>query len=198
MKKRVGVITNDLFLYKKIALILESSCFVAWINRASHEDGGEAENYARSIDSSYDLCLWDVDSVEGECPEYAVSVGWNNAGLIRPFDDEELISLLSEDSGPQLRLGEKCVFLRGEPIRLTEVELRLLSCLVDGGGEYVSRAELIEAVWGEGADGGVLNVYVHYLREKLETEGEKIILSSRSLGYKIDRKYLEKREGRIC
>jgi DNA-binding response OmpR family regulator len=35
----------------------------------------------------------------------------------------------------------------------------------------------------------VLNVYVHYLREKLE-DGKKIIISSRKLGYKIDERYL--------
>ena len=59
-----------------------------------------------------------------------------------------------------------------------------------GGGEFVSRDELSRAVWGEGADGGILNVYIHYLREKLESKGEKVIISSRRGGYKIDGKYL--------
>ena len=44
---------------------------------------------------------------------------------------------------------------------------------------------------GDDADGGILNVYVHYLREKLEKRGEKIIISSRKSGYKIDEKYLK-------
>ena len=48
-----------------------------------------------------------------------------------------------------------------------------------------------------GADEGVLNVYVHYLREKLERGGEKIIISSRGLGYKIDEKYLQT-GGTVC
>ena len=39
-----------------------------------------------------------------------------------------------------------------------------------------------------------MNVYIHYLREKLEADGEKIILSSRSHGYKIDEKYLTEGE----
>ena len=49
----------------------------------------------------------------------------------------------------------------------------------------------MKTVWGDGADGGVLNVYIHYLREKLEAGGEKIILSSRKQGYKIVEKYLK-------
>ena len=49
-------------------------------------------------------------------------------------------------------------------------------------------------VWGDECEGGVLNVYIHYLREKLETEGEKIIFSTRKMGYKIDKKYLVERE----
>ena len=36
-------------------------------------------------------------------------------------------------------------------------------------------------------------MYVHYLREKLE-RGEKIIISSRNHGYKIDAKYLSEVE----
>ena len=38
----------------------------------------------------------------------------------------------------------------------------------------------------DGVDGGVVNVYVHYLREKLEKNGERIIISTRNLGYKIN------------
>ena len=52
------------------------------------------------------------------------------------------------------------------------------------------REEILSTVWGGEADSGVINVYIHYLREKLEVCGEKIILSSRKCGYKIDEKYL--------
>ena len=54
----------------------------------------------------------------------------------------------------------------------------------------MSREELVTAVWGEGADDGVLNVYVHYLREKLEKENERVILYSRKSGYRIDGRLL--------
>ena len=61
--------------------------------------------------------------------------------------------------------------------------------LYEKKGEYVSREELRLGVWDEDTDSGVVNVYIHYLRQKLE-RGEKIINTSRSLGYKIDEKYI--------
>jgi len=105
----------------------------------------------------------------------------------------ELISSFRSGSRARLTLDKasRLATLDREDIKLTEVEARLLDCLLSAGGEYVDRATLTSSVWGEGANEGVLNVYIHYLREKLEARGEKIILSSRKLGYKIDAKYLE-------
>ena len=88
----------------------------------------------------------------------------------------------------------RLAYLDGKEIKLTEVEASLLGRLISASGEFVSRGELLRGVWGDSADGGVLNVYIHYLREKLEVCGEKIILSSRSAGYGIDKKYLTRGE----
>ena len=66
----------------------------------------------------------------------------------------------------------------------------LFNLLYSRKGEFVSRDEILALVWNGKADKGILNVYVHYLREKLEKNGEKIILSSRNYGYKINEKYL--------
>lgn len=178
MKKRVAVITEDRILFQKIYLILKPIAIV------QSSLGGE------------DVCLWDADSASGIAPEGALTVSGADGDLVRPFTEEMLISLIleSEDSGKLLTLGDRRAFLRGREIRLTEVEFSLLSSLVNASGEYVMRERLISEVWGEGADGGVLNVYIHYLREKLECEGEKVILSSRKHGYKINGKFIKGRE----
>ena len=60
---------------------------------------------------------------------------------------------------------------------------------MSANGEFVSREEILSQVWNGDADCGIINVYIHYLREKIE-HGEKIILSSRKQGYCIDEKYL--------
>ena len=87
---------------------------------------------------------------------------------------------------PALRL----VSLDGEKIALTELELKLLTAIMSGNGSFVSRERLLEVVWENKKDVGIVNVYVHYLREKLEKNGEKIILSSRGEGYKISERYV--------
>lgn len=80
------------------------------------------------------------------------------------------------------------VTLDGHTAALTEVELRLFNELFDCPG-YKTREELAQSVWGGMHDVGVVNVYIHYLREKLEKNGTRVILSSRKLGYGIDEKY---------
>ena len=49
--------------------------------------------------------------------------------------------------------------------------------IIEAGGEAVSREEILERVWHGEADGGIVNVYIHYLREKLESGGERQQLS---------------------
>jgi two-component system OmpR family response regulator len=61
--------------------------------------------------------------------------------------------------------------------------------LVNARGAAVSREVILDRVWHGDADGGIVNVYIHYLREKLETEGERIILASRGRGYSLTEKY---------
>ena len=109
-----------------------------------------------------------------------------------PFTYGQLLSVIEErkDGSPALMIGEGCAYLRGERIALTEVEFALFEELYRKGGEFVSKEQLLGKVWGEGTDGGVVNVYVHYLRQKLE-RGERIILNSRMNGYKIDERFLK-------
>ena len=112
---------------------------------------------------------------------------FGNDTLPLPFKYDELESLLNRRCAVcRLQIADtgRAAVLDGETIKLTEVELRLLRTLYDTDG-YISRQRLIEQVWSDESDEGVLNVYIHYLRQKLEKNGEKIILSSRKLGYCI-------------
>ena len=96
----------------------------------------------------------------------------------------------SETAPLTLSEGERTLRLYGETVRLTEVEFSLLHALVKARGEFVSREALRAAVWGAEGTESVLNVYIHYLREKLERGGEKVILSSRKLGYALAKKFV--------
>ena len=85
--------------------------------------------------------------------------------------------------------NERALRLYGRQIKLTEVEYALLRAIVEADGAFISREALKSAVWGAEGSEGVLNVYIHYLREKLEREGEKVILSSRKSGYALAEKF---------
>ena len=178
MKKRIAVITENIILYQKIYLIIKNIAYVT-----------------NSIEGA-DIVIFDIDSrITLPAADRLITVGRVGADLSRPFSEEALLSAISGfGSRAELSLGNRCAYLRGREIKLTEVEFDLLSRLVFAGGEFIPREKLLRDVWGDECEGGVLNVYIHYLREKLETEGEKIIFSSRKMGYKIDKKYLVERE----
>lgn len=94
----------------------------------------------------------------------------------------------------ELRLGD----LRLDPLRrqacrgehqlpLTEREYQLLLLLLRHPGEVVSRERILGTIWTEGASGGssnVIEVYVRYLRQKLEQHGgRRLIHTVRGQGY---------------
>lgn len=100
--------------------------------------------------------------------------------LLRTQKDAPRLSLLAD--GHTAVLGKRTV-------HLSDGEFALLSRLLRAEGDYVSRETLLAELW-EGEDGGILNVYIHYLRKKLETENERVILSSRGRGYAVNPAYL--------
>ena len=176
MKKLVGVITENDYLFQKIYLSLGDTATVVRLSEP---------------EAHYAL-IFDLDTKRTAPPRDAVTVGrGKHCTLPVPFNDAELLAALADkSSAAPLVVGERCAILLGEHIRLTELECALLSRLVAERGGSVTREQLLTDVWHGGADPGIVNVYIHYLREKLERGGERIILSSRSAGYRINEKYL--------
>jgi DNA-binding response OmpR family regulator len=79
---------------------------------------------------------------------------------------------------------------RGElQLRLSTIEFELLTYFVHNRGRVLSRAELLNTVWGYDHDPGtnVVDVYVGYLRRKLSQPGRRApIATIRSVGYRLD------------
>lgn len=111
-----------------------------------------------------------------------------------PLPIGALAAVLSGKSAP-LALAPDGVFLYGEKILLTATERRLLSALIAADGAVVSREDLISAAFDGEVGAGALNVYIHYLRGKLEAGGRKVILSSSGRGYAVAREFLG---GAVC
>ena len=92
-------------------------------------------------------------------------------GLPRPFShvafQKRVSALLSHPSLPPL----------------SPTEERLYRILRDASPDFVSREELVRAVFGDEEDDGRLNLYIHYLRKKIETDGKRRIFAHRGKGY---------------
>jgi two-component system OmpR family response regulator len=123
--------------------------------------------------------------------------------LTKPFAFDELIArmaaLLRRTSRPVaepvLTVGDlvldptvKRVWRGDREIVLTAKEFTLLAYLMANAGAVVSRTRLLNNVWELGFDPGtkVVDVYIRYLRRKIDCEGEQpLIKTVRGFGYMI-------------
>lgn len=63
------------------------------------------------------------------------------------------------------------VLVEGKPVKLTQLEFKLLSYLVKNENKVISKQELFENVWEDKFTGdGTLNVHIRKIREAIERE----------------------------
>ena len=120
--------------------------------------------------------------------------------LIKPFSFLELLArvrgLLRRDAAVAVnssKVGDLIInreehrVMRGQRlIDLTPREFAILECLMDNAGKTVSRVTLMREVWNIPFDPttNIVNVYMKYLRDKIDIEGEvKLLRTVRGVGY---------------
>jgi DNA-binding response OmpR family regulator len=125
-----------------------------------------------------------------------------NDYLTKPFAFAELLARIRanlrqpgqanaaslEVGGINLDFRTRDVHRRGRPVKLTAREFELLAYLMRHPDQVLSRAQILNAVWGYDHDPGtnVLEVYIGYLRRKLaESDGDAPIQTVRSAGYRL-------------
>lgn len=131
------------------------------------------DGYTRAKAREGALVIADADTADTAGADIVIAREARKGNFIflkRPFPTEALAHALS-------LAGE------GGETPLTPTEQRLLSLLKAANGAPVAREVLLREVWGEGASDGLLNLYIHYLREKLEKDGKRRIFASRGKGY---------------
>lgn len=85
-----------------------------------------------------------------------------------------------------LDLGSRRVFRNSRSIELTMKEFELLKYMMENPREVLTREQILENVWGYDflGESNVIEVYIRYLRLKIEEEGEKrLIQTVRGVGY---------------
>lgn len=124
--------------------------------------------------------------------------------LSKPFHFEELLSRIKaltrratrnyEDKkethlcgGLQIQPEAHLVTLHNTPVTLSPREYKLLLYLMENKNKVVSRTQILNAVWGIQYDNNtnVVDVYISYLRSKVETETEKFIHTIKGTGYML-------------
>src|SRR5712691_7131690 len=122
--------------------------------------------------------------------------------LVKPFANEELLArvrallrrrvpttqntsmlacrdLTLDTSSHEVRRGRR-------PVELTAQEFNLVVYFLRHPRQVLSREQILEAVWGlgDGATSNVVDVYVGYVRQKLEACGEpRLVHTLRGVGY---------------
>ena len=81
------------------------------------------------------------------------------------------------------------VAVRGQSVKLTPLEYRLLHTLIKHAGKVVTRQQLLREVWGEAHldEAHYLRVYMSALRRKLELDPArpKLLLTEQNVGYRL-------------
>jgi two-component system response regulator MprA len=121
--------------------------------------------------------------------------------LVKPFAADELLARVRallrrrepRDLAATLRFADllvetkaRQVFRSQRELPLSAKEFDLLAYLARHPRQVLTRDQLLEAVWGYQFEGesNVLDVYVGYLRQKLEAQGEpRLIHTVRGIGY---------------
>lgn len=120
--------------------------------------------------------------------------------ISKPFAIEELLARIEvvfrrQDSFNNMIVRFKDIIIDkssrivkkdGKEINLTNKEYELLMILIDSKDKIVSREELLDKIWGYGyePETNVIDVYIRYLRLKLNNENkEEYIQTVRSVGY---------------
>jgi len=73
----------------------------------------------------------------------------------------------------------------GELLALTATEFRLLSFLADNARQVLSKAQILAEVWENGFEGdsNIVEIYISYLRKKVDHIDPPLIRTVRGVGY---------------
>lgn len=148
------------------------------------------------------LFLTALDSVEDRVK--GLTLGGDDY-MVKPFSIEELVarlralvrrSRLTRGQGPSpiltvgdLVLNEESfeVSRAGEPIELTSTEFELLRFLMRNERRVLSKAQILDRVWSYDYQGKqtVVELYISYLRKKIDSGREPMIHTVRGAGYML-------------
>jgi two-component system, OmpR family, response regulator len=122
--------------------------------------------------------------------------------VTKPFSLEEVVArlralmrrtaVMAEESSSLLTVGDLTldedsheVTRAGQPIQLTATEFELLRYLMRNPKRVLSKAQILDRVWNYdfGGQANVVELYISYLRKKIDAGREPMIHTMRGVGY---------------
>jgi two-component system OmpR family response regulator len=125
--------------------------------------------------------------------------------VTKPFSLDEVIArlrgllrrsarIVSAATDPEIRVGDLVlneetyeVSRAGEPITLTATEFELLRYLMRNPRRVLSKAQILDRVWSYdfGGRSSIVEIYISYLRKKVDEGRDAMIHTVRGVGYTI-------------
>jgi two-component system, OmpR family, response regulator len=102
-------------------------------------------------------------------------------------DQQDIDGEILRAGDVELDEGRWTVHRAGIPVELSPTEFRLLAYLIRHQGRVLTRAQLLENVWGwdYAGESQIVETYVSYLRRKLDPLGPPMIHTQRGVGYSL-------------
>ena len=101
------------------------------------------------------------------------------------YINQETTSKVLEFRNLKIDLDQYKVFLNDTEVELSPREYKLLTYLIENKEKSVSRVQILNSVWGINFNNhtNVVDVYISYLRNKLEQGQDKFIYTIKGVGY---------------
>src|SRR6266516_3875960 len=118
----------------------------------------------------------EVTEMTGRQPGAAASGA--QAPVLQRADGTPIRVLAMDEEAREVRRG-------GEPIELTATEFELLRFLMRNPRRVLSKAQILDRVWNYdfGGQAHVVELYISYLRKKIDSGREPLIHTVRGVGY---------------
>lgn len=161
-------------------------------------DGYEVCSRIKSIMKTSIIMLTAMDEVDDKVK--GLDIGADDY-MAKPFSFKELLARINariRSDFPEMEdkiiigdftIDDKAheISYLGEILELPPTQYNLLRFLLINNGRVLSKALILEKVWGYDFNGeeNIVEVYIRYLRDKINDKDHKIIKTVRGVGYKV-------------
>ncbi len=161
-------------------------------------DGMDICRQIRSASDAYVLMLTGRKDDESKFAGLRIGA---DAYVTKPFESRELlvpVEVLLRRVKPkaagaidlgwlQVDVSTRRMVSDGADVQLTKIETTLLACLIENADQVVTRAQLMEAIWGEhwSGDDHVISVHIANLRKKFPPQVRDCLATVRGVGYQL-------------